>query len=155
MPQLNKGGKYVFGWSLIRNDGIIQFPQSVLDEYHLTNESRIIIFTGSKVAGGFCVTTEQMLSVSKLSGIIKNLPQLSSDHEYPGAFFPYKGRYYAWLPLSKEGTIKLPQETMRFLHLEVGNKLMSIRSSNIAFTMGAKGPLLERGRSYQGYIKTY
>ena len=53
MPQLNKGGKYVFGWSVIGAEGTIHFPTMALSEYNLTSEPEIIIFTGSKITGGF------------------------------------------------------------------------------------------------------
>ena len=32
---------------------------------------------------------------------------------------------------------------------------MSIRSSDIAFTMGAKGPLIEKGIKYPGQIEVF
>ena len=44
---------------------------------------------------------------------------------------------------------------MRFLSLSPGMSLLSIRSSDIAFTMGAKGPLLERAERYEGEIPVY
>ena len=40
MPQLNKGGKYVFGWSVIGADGTIHFPTMALSEYNLTSEPK-------------------------------------------------------------------------------------------------------------------
>ena len=70
MPQLNKGGKYVFGWSVIGADGTIHFPTMALSEYNLTSEPEIIIFTGSKITGGFCVTNQRMLLSSKLKTIL-------------------------------------------------------------------------------------
>ena len=95
MPQLNKGGKFVFGLSLFSRSGpfapivnaislllihnnsfpilrfncsnscdvnwiqpdlTVQFPTQALEEYQVLNDDKIIIFTGSKVTGGFCVT---------------------------------------------------------------------------------------------------
>ena len=38
---------------------------------------------------------------------------------------------------------------------QYGMELLSIRSSDIAFTMGAKGPLLEKAHNFQGSIKKY
>ena len=109
MPQLNKGGKYVFGWSVIGAEGTIHFPTMALSEYNLTSEPEIIIFTGSKITGGFCVTNQRMLASSKLKHIIDDLPGLTGEHSgSAGQFIPYKGRSYAWLPLSKEGTVQLP-----------------------------------------------
>ena len=63
MPQMNKGGKFIFGKSLIREDGVIQFPEQAIREYDITVEGR---FTGSKSTGGFCVTRKGLLEPSKL-----------------------------------------------------------------------------------------
>ncbi len=41
------------------------------------------------------------------------------------------------------------------LNLKTGMLLLSIRSSNIAFTMGATGPLLERAENYEGEVQIY
>ncbi len=93
MPQLNKGGKYVFGWSVIGAEGTIHFPTMALSEYNLTSEPEIIIFTGSKITGGFCVTNQRMLASSKLKHIIDDLPGLTGEHSgSAGQFIPYKGR---------------------------------------------------------------
>ena len=145
MPQLNKGGKYVFGWSLIREDGSIHFPPMAICEYDLAADDRIIIFTGSRITGGFCVTNSRKLSSSKLKHIMTDLPELDGrcpDSE--GQFIRYKGRCYSWLRLSADGCVRLPGSAMNFLSLETGDRLMAIRSSDIAFTMGARGRLLKR-----------
>ena len=44
---------------------------------------------------------------------------------------------------------------MAFLNITPGMKLLSIRSSDIAFTMGAKGPLLEKAKNYEGSIPQF
>lgn len=44
---------------------------------------------------------------------------------------------------------------MQFLAVEPGRELFAIRSSNIAFTMGAKGPLLEKAERYEGEIPLF
>lgn len=67
MPQLNKGGKFVFGLSVIHENRSVQIPPQAINEYRLSNENKIIIFTGSKITGGFCVTSYPLLSSSKLS----------------------------------------------------------------------------------------
>ena len=35
MPQMNKGGKLIFGKSIIREDGRIQIPTQTMQEYRL------------------------------------------------------------------------------------------------------------------------
>lgn len=66
MPQMNKGGKFIFGESKIRPDGRVQLPPQAVEEYHIASEGRVYLFTGSKVTGGFCVTRQGLLLPSKL-----------------------------------------------------------------------------------------
>lgn len=40
MPQLNKGGKFVFGISVIGNHNVIQIPEQALLEYGVEKEGR-------------------------------------------------------------------------------------------------------------------
>ena len=54
MPQMNKGGKFIFGKSLIRHDLTNNHPSQALAEYNVTSEGKVYLFTGSKVTGGFC-----------------------------------------------------------------------------------------------------
>ena len=44
---------------------------------------------------------------------------------------------------------------LTFLHLRPEMRLLSIRSSDIAFTMGAKGPLLEKAAQFDGEIPLF
>lgn len=155
MPQLNKGGKFVFGLSMIHDDLSVHFPTQALKEYHVLNDDKIIIFTGSKITGGFCVTTYPLLSTSKLSHILQECPQLENQSIPQGTLITYKGRKYTWLSLKQNGSIQLSPQLLKQLDLNVGNELLCIRSSDIAFTMGAKGPLLEKAYKYEGNIERY
>lgn len=155
MPQLNKGGKFIFGLSVVNEDLTIHIPPPALSEYNATRDGKIIIFTGSKITGGFCVTTYSLLSGSKLRHILQECPTLRDCQLSEGEFIQYKGRKYAWLDIDSDGVIKLPQSTLEILELKSGMELLSIRSSDIAFTMGAKGPLLEKAYSFRGNIERY
>jgi len=70
-------------------------------------------------------------------------------------FIKLKGRSYCWINISENGIIQLNQQILDFLNLKIGMELLSIRSSDIAFTMGATGPLLERADNYEGEIPLY
>lgn len=155
MPQMNKGGKFIFGKSLIRDDMTIHLPTQALTEYNATAEGKIYLFTGSKVTGGFCVTRKGLLEPSKLRHILTDNPTLQNYQTAEGEFIKYKGRSYCWINISKNGIIQLNQQTLDFLNLKIGMKLLSIRSSDIAFTMGATGPLLERADNYEEEIPLY
>lgn len=155
MPQMNKGGKFIFGKSLVREDLTIHLPTQALMEYNATTEGKVYLFTGSKITGGFCVTRKGLLAPSKLGHILTDNPALQNYQTAEGEFIKYKGRSYCWVNISENGIIQLNQQILDFLNLRIGMELLSIRSSNIAFTMGATGPLLERAANYEGEVKTY
>ena len=141
MPQMNKGGKFIFGKSVLQETGRIQIPTQAIEEYHITVDKKVYLFTGSKSTGGFCVTRKGLLKPSKLGHILV-------DNQY-------KGRSYCWVDISETGQIMLTEEMMSFLDIRPNMQLLSIRSSDIAFTMGAKGPLLEKSESYEGNIPLF
>ncbi len=155
MPQMNKGGKFIFGKSLIRDDLTIHLPTQALTEYNIAAEGKVYLFTGSKVTGGFCVTRKGLLEPSKLGHILTDNPALQNYQTTEGKFVKYKGRSYCWVNISEKGVIQLNQQVLNFLNLKIGMKLLSIRSSDIAITMGATGPLLEKAENYKGNIKLY
>ena len=83
---------------------------------------------------------------SKLGHILDDTPPLLDYSAGSGEFIKYKGRSYCWVEISQEGQILLTKKMMDFLKVRPGMELLSIRSSDIAFTMGAKGPLLEKAK---------
>ena len=133
----------------------IHIPTQALTEYNATAEGKVYLFTGSKVTGGFCVTRKGLLKPSKLGHILTDNPALQNYQTAESEFVKYKGRSYCWVRISENGVIQLNQQILDFLHLKVGMELLSIRSSDIAFTMGATGPLLERADNYEGEIKIF
>lgn len=155
MPQMNKGGKFIFGRSVIRANGVVQIPPQAIEEYQITKEGKIYLFTGSKSTGGFCVTRKGLIEPSKLGHILTEKPDLRHYTSERGAFVKYKGRSYCWTTISNDGKIMLSRSMMDFLEVSPGDGLLSIRSSDIAFTMGAKGPLLEKVRYYDGNIPIF
>ena len=155
MPQMNRGGKFIFGESVIHPGGRMQLPPQAVGEYRITSEGKVYLFTGSKSTGGFCVTRRGLLLPSKLGRILSETPSLLHYKVPAGTFVPYKGRAYCWIAISMTGEITLTEEMMVFLHLKPEMRLLSIRSSDIAFTMGAKGPLLEKAAHFSGEIPLF
>ena len=83
------------------------------------------------------------------------MPSLLDYSARSGEFIKYKGRFYCWTAISQAGQILLTQKMMDFLKVTPGMELLAIRSSDIAFTMGAKGPLLEKAENYDGDIPLF
>ena len=154
MPQMSKGGKYIFGWSVIHENGEMTFPTSAIQEYKLQKEQYVYIVSGSKQTGGFCVMSEPLLSQSKLKHILKENPNLEDRSLKEGELISYKGRKYGWLPLKDNG-VRLTPSLMRTLDIKAGDKLLAIRSSDIAFTLGAKGTSIQKALEYAGEIAVF
>lgn len=91
MPQMNKGGKFIFGESVIRQDGLVQFPPQAADEYHIASEGKVYLFTGSKITGGFCVTRQGLLLPSMLGHILTETPELLRYEVPAGTFLSLQG----------------------------------------------------------------
>ena len=53
MPQMNKGGKFIFGQSLIRPDGSLRFPPQAAEEYRIASEGRSICSPEAKLRAAF------------------------------------------------------------------------------------------------------
>lgn len=142
MPQLRHQGKFVFGWSVIREDNSFCFPPQTIEEYKLLEQSCLILFTSSKISGGFCITGVEKLKGSKLSKIVENNPELESE-EANGKIINYKGKSYCRVKMTDASHIQLTEEIKSHFDVKCGDKLLVIRGSNIAFDCLAKGPLLE------------
>ena len=92
MPQLNKGGKYVFGWSKIADDRTVHFPPMVLTEYDLLEEQEIIILLEQNHRR-ICVTNQKCYLYRTDIKILDDLPELKNHGSIlAGTFIPYKGR---------------------------------------------------------------
>ena len=55
MPQMNKGGKWVFGWCVVGTNREIQIPPEAYAEYGFQSEELVIFLHGSRRSGGFSV----------------------------------------------------------------------------------------------------
>lgn len=97
MPQMNKGGKFILGKSLIREDLTIHLPMQAITEYNIVAEGVVFLFTESKVTGGFCVTRKGLLEPSKLGHILTDNHALQNYQTTKREFIPYKRRSYYWI----------------------------------------------------------
>lgn len=89
---MNKGGKFIFGKSLLRDNLTIYLPTQALAEHNAAAEGKVYLFTGSKVTSGFCVTRKGLLKPSKLGHILTDHPALQNYQTARGEFVKYKGK---------------------------------------------------------------
>lgn len=115
MPQLVKGGKYVYGWSKVGEKGKIVVPPEAVKEYNLSKYKKVILLSGSKRSGGFGVTTLKLLENSPLAAVIKPLAQFKA----PGReVIQINGNPYCWVTL-RQGVITVPAKEAKAHELEL------------------------------------
>ena len=73
MPQLVKGGKHVFGWSKVGEQGSIVIPSEAFAEYHLITGENVILMSGSKTSGGFGLTKRESLREFSIVNITRQM----------------------------------------------------------------------------------
>jgi hypothetical protein len=148
MPQLVKGGKYVFGWSKIHPKGKIIIPPEALEEYGFQTGEDIILMSGSKTSGGFSITSPRLLEGSPLSAFFRELPQLSDVSMREGMTIEHNKRYFSRIKM-QEGFIAVSSTTLTIYGIHSGNSLLSVRGSGLALGFLIKGPLYELAQKHQ------
>jgi hypothetical protein len=144
MPQLVKGGKYIFGLSQIYEDFQINIPPEALEEYKLKNEEAVILISGSKTSGGFSICSISKLKDSKLS-VLLDLLQFN-DHK--GTFripenevVHFKRRIVCRIRLEKNGSFYLCHKLVEYLRLGNCRKIVVARGSGLGLGFISKGPI--------------
>ena len=122
MPQLAKGGKWVFGWVVLRPDGEIRLPPAAAAEYGFTPGMALAFTRGSRTSGGFGLGKQELLA---------SHPYLSGRLLCQGIFLP-------------GGTISLPAE----LGGKAGDRLLVVRGSGLALGFSQRGPIYELAKQH-------
>jgi len=138
MPQLVKGGKYVYGMSRVGSTGSIVIPPEAMREYGYKDGDYVILMSGSRKSGGFGVTQKGILEKSELNTLLEQMPALA-DYKIPEAeTIKQGGRRFCWTVIRDGGCIRLPMQTLADYGLKPGDLLAVGRGSyiSIAFIAG-------------------
>ena len=125
MPQLVKGGKWVFGWVTVSPRGVLEIPPEAWIEYGFQPGEEAIFLPGSRTSGGFGLSTPRLMA--------------------RGAS-PMETRALARSRLDKDGKVKLPPQ----LGLQPGVRLLVVRGSGRALGFVARGPIYEEAQKHPG-----
>lgn len=149
MPKLVKGGKYVYGWSRVRDDGTIRIPDEPLKEYGYSEDQKVIVLPGSTRSGGFAITTVDKLENSPLNAILKKNPSLAQFKINMGELIRYRVENYCWTQINKQ-SITLPLDTLKVYGISPGDQLLSVRGSHLALAFLIEGPIYEEAKNHPG-----
>ena len=108
MPRLAKGGKYVFGWSIIGEDGGIHLPEESRQEYQLEPGERVILLPESNTSGGFSIAIKSRIERSKLSDILMQNPDLAEFQIEEGKIINVGGKVLCWATIRENGQLLQP-----------------------------------------------
>lgn len=117
MPQLGKGGKWVFGWVVVNNGLKFQIPPEAYAEYDFTTDQDLVLIKGSKRSGGFGVGRLDRINSSEY--MIQRIITSTS--------------------MGKNRLISLPIE----MDIKPETHLLAVRGSNYALGFLLKGPIVE------------
>jgi hypothetical protein len=116
MPQLVKGGKWVFGWCITGSTCQIQIPPQACTEYGFKPGERVLILRGSRCSGG--------VSLGRPEKIEKSLVKL---------------RVVGETTIENNAKIKLPN----VIEIKPGERLLAVRGSGLALGFLQFGPIYE------------
>jgi len=147
MPQLAKGGKHVFGWSSVRDEGRIHVPPEALAEYHFSEGDALILLPGSRTSGGFGLGALALVRASPRGAALKARPDLGALQVAEGELVTHAGKPYCWVRL-RDGGIAVPAPTLAHYGIAIGDGLLVIRGSGLALGFTVRGPLVAEGRKH-------
>lgn len=143
MPQLVKGGKYIFGLSKISKSGNIVIPPEAAEEYGFKENDKVILFNGSRTSGGFIVIKFSIVERSKLGPMFKDIPGLV-DYQIPqNEIIKSRGRSFCWTTIKTGDYFILPQNILETYQLNYGDLLAIGRGSNLGLSFIARGIIHE------------
>jgi bifunctional DNA-binding transcriptional regulator/antitoxin component of YhaV-PrlF toxin-antitoxin module len=146
MPQLVKGGKYVFGWSVIGKDGRIPLPGEARIEYKIRPRDKVVLISGSRTSGGFSVCKESQIEQSKLSEIYKLNSELVDSEE--GKIIVSGGRVICRVSVDEDNQLLLSPSILNAYRAAPEGRLLSVRGSFIGIGMIVKGPIVKEALNH-------
>lgn len=148
MPQIAKGGKYLFGWSKVGVKGKIKIPPEAYEEYNLKLDKFAILFSGSKTSGGFGLSSQRILKNSVMKEILEQNISLTTYKISEGELIKYKNKQYCWVKIREDKSIILPKRTLKAYKINCNDLLLSGRGSYLAIGFIAKGPIFNEAKNH-------
>jgi bifunctional DNA-binding transcriptional regulator/antitoxin component of YhaV-PrlF toxin-antitoxin module len=154
MPQLVKGGKHTFGWSLVGNTGRIVIPSDALEEYRFKESDKLIMIPGSRTSGGFSLGLKESLLTSPLGAVLNHCPELEHFQTPEGEIIIYNDKPFSWVQLNN-GSFYVPLNTLKEYGIKTDDKLLLIRGSGMALGFAVRGPIVEEANMHPELEKFY
>jgi bifunctional DNA-binding transcriptional regulator/antitoxin component of YhaV-PrlF toxin-antitoxin module len=142
MPQLVKGGKYVFGWSHVSDSGRICIPEEAREEYHFHPFDKVIIMSGSKTSKGFSITKSDLIKNCVIYDKLSTYKNLINFQELPNGYIKDKEKIYTWSEIDEEGYITLSEDILKHYKVKPKENVLVGRGSGFALAFIKTGPIV-------------
>jgi hypothetical protein len=123
MPQLVKGGKWVFGWTVVSPAGEARIPPDAYSEYDFQTGEVVVLISGSRTSGGLGIARQEKLAGSQLTQTNRLLGE---------------GR------IDKKGRVTFPPESS----VQPGERLLVVRGSGLALGFVQRGRIYEEALNH-------
>jgi hypothetical protein len=124
MPQLAKGGKWVFGWVAVGPDRAIRIPPEAFVEYGFRSGEEVVFLAGSRTSRGFGIGRPERLSHAKIPLLKRAIG---------------RGR------IGEAGRIVLPPE----IGVSPGQRLLVGRGSGLALGFFQQGSIVDEALRHE------
>jgi hypothetical protein len=116
MPQLVKGGKWVFGWVSVGKKRQMSIPPIAYAEYGFQLGETVLLMRGSRSSGG--------IALGRIEKLINS---------------PLKSRFIGQTIIEADRRVILPPET----GVSPGERLLVVRGSGLALSFLQRGPIYD------------
>jgi len=121
MPQLAKGGKWVFGWVVLGQNYELSIPPAAYNEYGFHPGEAVAFIRGSRRSGGFGLGKRERLALS-----------------------PIRSRILAEGTMGEQMQVILPKT----LGIQPGEHLLVVRGSGLALSFLQQGPICDEAQNH-------
>ena len=153
MPQLVKGGKHVFGWSGVSQEGVITIPEEAFKEYGFFKNEEVILIPGSKKSGGFGLSFLRLLQDSLIGKEIQNTLGSKDLASMQNELVPLKTRTIGISRIIDNRKVKLKESILEQFHIKKQNDLLVVRGSGFALGFLTKGPIYQEAKKYKDLLR--
>jgi bifunctional DNA-binding transcriptional regulator/antitoxin component of YhaV-PrlF toxin-antitoxin module len=142
------GGKQVYGLSRVGMKGKIIIPKEALDDYGLKPNMVAILISGTRLSGGFELTTPKIIDKSPpMKKIFADNPRLSKLQIKEGTTIESGGKSYCWVKVNRDNSITIPPSTLSKFQLKPGDLIPSVGGNYLQLHFPSKGPTVQKSRT--------
>ncbi|MFX1407559.1 MAG: hypothetical protein ACFFBW_11435 [Promethearchaeota archaeon] len=148
MPQLVKGGKYIFGWTIIKENGKIKIPEEAYFEYNFDKDKNGILISGRKTSGGFGLSSRGLMEKSPIGKLLESFAELTNHQLKEGEIVKIKEKKYSWITIFKDKSFIISESALKSFKIKINQKLLTGRGSGLALAFIVKGPIYEEAKKH-------